>query len=54
MLTKDKESSIICVLLTVLIIALVVDVVKQWSALDFAYLVFMISCFMRFIYIKRH
>ena len=54
MLTKDKESSIICVLLTVLIIALVVDVVKQCSILDFAYLVFMISCFMRFIYIKRH
>ncbi len=54
MLTKNKESSIICGLLTLLIIALVVKVVKQGSTLDYAYLIFIVSCFIRFIYIKRH
>ena len=54
MLTKNKESSIILVLMAVVIGALVVEVVKKSSFLDILYLGFIISCFIRFIYIKRH
>ena len=54
MLTKDKGSSIVVLSLVVLIVVLTVNIIYKFTLLDFAYLMFIIGCLFKFIYIKIH
>ena len=54
MLTKDKGSSIVVLSLVVLIVVLTVNIISKFTILDFAYLMFIIGCLFKFIYIKFH
>lgn len=54
MILKDKESSTIALGFIVLILFLTVNVISKFTFLDLAYLLFMIGCFIRYIYIKLH
>ncbi|MCI9586022.1 MAG: hypothetical protein HFH45_05275 [Bacilli bacterium] len=52
MLTKDTESRIISLSFVILIVLLTIGVIIKFQILDFAYLLFIIGCFVRYIYIK--
>lgn len=54
MLAKDKECGIISILFVAIIVFLVIDIVNKFTLIDFAYLIFIVGCFIRFIYIKTH
>lgn len=54
MITKDRASSIISLLFIGIILVLTINLVSQFTFVDFAYLIFLIGCFARFIYIKTH
>jgi len=54
MILKDKESSTIALGFIVLILFLIVNVISKFTLLDFAYLIFMIGCFIKYIYINKH
>lgn len=54
MITKDKESSIIGLFFVGLILILTINVVINFAILDLAYLLFIVGCFIRYIYIKTH
>lgn len=54
MLIKDKQSVIITLGFVVLILLLVVNIICEFNILDLSYLLFMIGCFIRYIYIKLH
>lgn len=53
-LTKDIESRIISLSFVILIVLLTIGVIIKFQILDFAYLLFVIGCFIRYIYIKIH
>ncbi|MBQ9011493.1 MAG: hypothetical protein IJ093_02470 [Bacilli bacterium] len=54
MITKDKTSSIISTLFLGVIALLVLNVVTNFEIIDILYLIFIISCYIRYIYIKTH
>ena len=54
MITKDRASSIISLLFIGIILVLTINLVSQFTFVDFAYLIFLIGFFARFIYIKTH
>ncbi len=54
MITKDRASSIISLLFVMIIIVLIINLISQFALIDLAYLMFLIGCFVRFIYIKTH
>lgn len=54
MITKDRASSVISLLFVGFILVLGINLVSHFTLVDFAYLIFLIGCFARFIYIKTH
>lgn len=54
MLIKDKQSAIITLGFVVLILLLVVNIICKFTILDLSYLLFILGCFIRYIYIKVH
>ena len=54
MITEDKVSSVVFLSFVVIITLLSVSVITKFTLLDFAYLLFLVGCFIRFIYIKTH
>ena len=54
MITKNKSVGIVSMLFVVVIVVLTFSIVKQFDVLDLAYLLFIIGCFLRYIYIKTH
>lgn len=54
MITKDKTSSVVFLSFVVIIALLIVTVINKFTLLDFAYLMFLVGCFIKFIYIKTH
>lgn len=54
MLTKNKAVSITSLIFVVIICGLTFSVISKFEVLDFAYLLFIIGCFARYIYIKTH
>ncbi|MEI3508012.1 MAG: hypothetical protein V8R01_02595 [Bacilli bacterium] len=45
MITKDRASSIISLLFIGIILVLTINLVSQFTFVDFAYLIFLIGCF---------
>lgn len=54
MIIKNKAVGITSLLFVVVILVLTFNIVKQFDILDLAYLLFIIGCFIRYIYIKTH
>ncbi len=54
MITKNKEVGITSLLFVVVIFVLTFNLLNQFDILDLAYLLFIIGCFIRYIYIKIH
>ncbi len=54
MITKHKKDIIIGSVFVAIIIFLILDVIKKASLIDVVYLIFIVGCFIRFIYIKTH
>ncbi len=48
-----KQISGIGVMFVLVILYLSISIINEFNYLDFAYLLFMISCFIRFIYIRK-
>ena len=48
-----KHISGIGVMFVLVIIYLSINIIYKFNYLDFAYLIFMVICFIRFIYIKK-
>ncbi len=53
MITKDKEYNIISLLFLITIIYIVVNLIAKFTLLDLTYLIFLVCCFIRFIFIKK-
>ena len=49
-----KNISLVSLLFALIIVVLSINVISKFTYLDFAYLLFMIGCFIRYIYIKTH
>ena len=54
MITKDKTSSIISISLLAVILVLAYNLINKFDLLDLSYLLFLLGCLIRFIYIKIH
>ena len=54
MIAKNKAVGITSLLFVVVIFVLTSNIIKKFDILDFAYLLFIIGCFGRYIYIKTH
>ena len=54
MITKHKAVDITSLLFVVMIFVLIYNIISKFEILDFAYLLFVIGCFIRYIYIKTH
>jgi len=54
MIIKDKEGSIITLAFVVLLLFLAVNLISKFTFLDLTYLLFMIICFIKYIYIQLH
>ena len=54
MITRNKEVGIMSLLFVVVILFLTFSIIKNFDILDLVYLLFMIGCFVRYIYIKTH
>ena len=52
MITMNSKT--ISILFLAIILFLTFDVINKFTIIDFAYLIFIIGCFIRFIYIKTH
>ncbi len=53
MTTKDNKLGVIGISFVAVIIYLSASVINKFDYLDLAYLLFIIGCFIRFIYIKK-
>ena len=53
MITNKKETAVFVSFFAVCIIMLILSVINNFNYLDFIYLLFIIGCFIRYIYIKK-
>ncbi|MBR3362962.1 MAG: hypothetical protein IKG40_03450 [Bacilli bacterium] len=54
MVTKYKAVGIASLLFVVVIFILAFNITRNFDILDLAYLLFIIGCFMRYIYIQKN
>jgi len=54
MIIKDRESSTIILGFIVLMLLLTINLISKFSLIDFTYLLFIVGCFIRYIYIKSN
>ena len=53
-MTKSKTNNIISLLFVVTIFVLTINLINKFTYLDLLYLLFIVGCFIRYIYIKFH
>ena len=53
-MTKSKTINVVSLLFAIMIFVLTFNLINKFTYLDLLYLLFIIGCFIRYIYIKVH